>query len=58
MVTFVHRSHLKGQGEEQTCALRSRGIKGGVSGPPDGREIEFKGVHELGRKNYITGNKP
>ena len=35
MLTFVHRGPLKGQGEGQTCALSSRGIKRGVCGAPE-----------------------
>ena len=61
MVTFVHRSPLKGQGEEQTCALSSRGIKGGVCGPPEAfvtlelltPYAKSQGVSESGRRRPV-----
>ena len=39
-------------------SLVNRGSQSGFSPPPNGLKIEFRGVHELGGKNYIIGNKP
>ena len=60
MLTFVHRG-LKGQGEEQTCALSSRVIKCGVCGAPEAFVIlgwltlyaKSQGVSDPGRTGPV-----